>query len=125
MIKHLSSLYWKNRLHDAGLNQEDHEHASLSKESLEHGAQLAGDCKIGESVTLHGVISSVTLRPSEAVKLYQVTLSDGTRPVDLLFLGRHYIQGIDAGRRLSASGRLQLRNGVLSIYNPRYELFLA
>lgn len=124
MIKHLSSLYWKNQLHDALLSQEEHQCFELSWESLECGATLAKACTVGDYVTLHGVVSSITLRPSDAVKLYQVTIDDGTKPVDLLFLGRHYIRGIDTGRYLSATGRIQLRNGVLAIYNPRYELFI-
>jgi len=53
----------------------------------------------------------------------EVDLWDGSGSIALLWLGRHSIPGISAGRGLIAEGRIS-RNpqGAPAIYNPKYSL---
>ena len=48
--------------------------------------------------------------------------------VDLVWLGREAIPGIEPGSTVAAEGRLAVRRGRATMFNPRYELasdFLA
>lgn len=73
-------------------------------------------------VTLRGTLRSVTLMPRGEVPTLEAALDDGTGTVTLVWLGRRRIAGIEAGRALSATGRIGVHDGRRIIYNPRYEL---
>jgi hypothetical protein len=47
--------------------------------------------------------------------------ADGDR-IDLIWLGRGDIHGIEPGSTLAAEGRLAVRRGRTTMFNPRYEL---
>ena len=47
---------------------------------------------------------------------------DGSAAVQLVWLGRRKIRGIDPGAYLKATGLLCRPGGVPTIYNPAYEL---
>ena len=53
------------------------------------------------------------------------TLDDGTGQVDLLFLGRVMVAGLEVGRRCAAEGAVAERDGRTVIWNPRYQLLPA
>jgi hypothetical protein len=68
------------------------------------------------------VLRSVTYRPKGRVPALVAELYDGSGSIDLVWLGRRDVAGIQPGRRIVASGMVcpgQRRN---TIYNPRYEL---
>lgn len=48
--------------------------------------------------------------------------SDGDRHIDLIWLGRGRIPGIEPGSVLAVEGRLAVRRGRTTMFNPRYEL---
>jgi RecG-like helicase len=48
--------------------------------------------------------------------------SDGSGEIDLLFLGRATIPGLVAGRHVAVEGMVGRYHGVLTIWNPRYQL---
>nr|MDT0664476.1 OB-fold nucleic acid binding domain-containing protein [Micromonospora sp. DSM 115978] len=52
----------------------------------------------------------------------EADIYDGSGTVTLVFLGRKYIPGIEAGRSLKASGRVTVQDRRTTIFNPRYEL---
>jgi CheY-like chemotaxis protein len=52
-------------------------------------------------------------------------LADETGELDLLFLGRVEIAGLEPGRRCRAEGRTAVRDGRIVIWNPRYRLLPA
>lgn len=73
-------------------------------------------------VDAHGTIiatDSVTIGSSRG---YRCILDDGTRQLDLLFLGRSQIRGLTVGVECRASGRVAVHQGRPSIWNPRYQL---
>jgi RecG-like helicase len=79
----------------------------------------------GESRQVVGRIRSVVYTPSETVPTLEAKLYDGTDTLDLVWLGRRRIAGIEPGRRVVARGRVGEHNGRLAIYNPWYELLPA
>jgi hypothetical protein len=76
----------------------------------------------GAVVSVTGRLRSVVYTPTETVPTLQAELFDGTAELDLVWLGRRRIAGIEPGRRLKASGRVGEHAGRRAIYNPRYEL---
>jgi hypothetical protein len=52
----------------------------------------------------------------------QAELFDGSASIDLVWLGRRRVAGIEPGRTIMARGRVGVHDGRLAIYNPWYEL---
>lgn len=89
--------------------------------------RLAGCTPVGTAsertrVKLAGVLRSVVLRPREGVPALEAELYDGSGTVDLVWLGRREIAGVEPGRRLKVEGMVCTREGRRSMFNPRYEL---
>jgi hypothetical protein len=82
----------------------------------------AGDCAQGQMVCVMGRLRYVDLRPTDALATLVAELWDGTDAVQLVWLGRRSIQGIEPGRTLKAKGRIANRDGHKVMYNPDYEL---
>lgn len=76
----------------------------------------------GEVVTVTGRLRAVVYTPTEHVPTLAAELFDGTAPMDLVWLGRRRIAGIEPGRRITVRGRVGLHEGRPAIYNPWYEL---
>lgn len=75
-----------------------------------------------ERVVVSGVVRSVILRPRQGVPALEAELYDGSASVDLVWLGRRRIAGIEPGRRIRVEGLVCQMGGRPMIYNPRYEL---
>lgn len=69
-----------------------------------------------------GVLRSVVLRPREGVPTVEAELFDGSGTLDLVWLGRRTIDGIDPGRRIRVEGMVCDVDGRRTMFNPRYEL---
>ena len=70
-----------------------------------------------------GTVRSVSLRPrADHVPALVVDLDDGSRSMQLVWLGRRRIAGIAPGTYLKANGRVCMRGGVPTMFNPAYEL---
>lgn len=72
--------------------------------------------------SVSGVLRSVTLRPREGVPALEAELYDGSGTLDLVWLGRRQIAGIEPGRRLRVDGLVCRVDGRRTLFNPRYEL---
>ena len=77
---------------------------------------------VGQVVTVTGRLRAVVYTPAENVPTLEAELFDGTEPMDLVWLGRRRIAGIEPGRRIKARGRVGVHDGRPAIYNPWYEL---
>jgi hypothetical protein len=97
----------------------------LSSEVDASGCQHASGCWQGQQVAVLGRLRSVDLRPTEELATLVAELWDGTDAVQLIWLGRRSIRGVETGRTLKAKGRLALKDGRKVIYNPDYELLPA
>lgn len=102
-------------------SQELHDR-ELRAEHQASGSTPIGECCTGERSTVAGTVRSMMLRPRGGVPALEAELYDGTGSVTLIFLGRRRIQGIDCGRRMTASGRVTSVAGRPVIFNPAYEL---
>ncbi len=56
---------------------------------------------------------------------FEAELRDDGGRVDLVWLGRARISGIEPGSTVVAEGRLAVRHGRTTMFNPRYELRTA
>ena len=104
--------------------------AEVEAAELQGELERAGDealtaincCTPGETVTVRGMVRSVTLRPRSTAPALEVELYDGSGTVTVVWLGRRAIPGIDPGRTMVVCGRLTCNTESPTIYNPRYEL---
>jgi hypothetical protein len=98
------------------------EAADLQKTSGEEGATPITDCATRKRACVAGTLRTVTLRPRGGAPALEAELYDGTDVINLVWLGRRKIAGIDPGRRLRAEGLVSLQDGRKVMFNPRYEL---
>jgi hypothetical protein len=80
------------------------------------------DLKLGSCAQVVGRLRAVVYTPSETVPTLEAELFDGSDSIDLVWLGRRRIVGLEPGRRIVARGRIGVHNGHKAIYNPWYEL---
>jgi amino acid transporter len=75
-----------------------------------------------ERMRFAGRVRSVRVQPTSGVPTLVCTLVDDTGAVNLVFLGRRSIPGIEPGTRISAEGMVGRHNGRLAVINPVYQL---
>ncbi len=94
----------------------------LRADSVSAGCEPLSTCRRGAVVTVTGRLKSVVYTPRETVPTLEAELFDGSGSVNLVWLGRRRIPGIEPGRTLTARGRFATADGKRVIYNPWYEL---
>lgn len=92
------------------------------RETVRRGCTAVTDLADRRRAQVSGVLRSVTLRPSQTVPALEAELYDGSGSVNLVWLGRRQIVGIEPGRRLRLEGLVCVQDGRKTMYNPRYEL---
>ena len=101
---------------------------SLTRSSGQIDAQDLRDASRIDSLadrqvaTVSGAIRAVTLRPKTNVPALVVEVYDGSQTLNLVWLGRRQIRGIEPGVYLKATGRVCRSDGERTIFNPSYEL---
>jgi hypothetical protein len=111
-----------DRLADISASQEDLESEELREETETTGCTRISDSGDRQIVTVTGTLRTVTLRPRAGVPALEAELFDGSGVLDVVWLGRRSIVGIEPGRRLIASGRVSMSRGRKVLFNPKYEL---
>lgn len=86
------------------------------------GCSPVEDARRGQMVTLAGRVRTVLSGGGERFLGVTAEVYDGTGAVDVCWLGRGSIPGIDTGRFVKVTGRIGVRSGQKIIFNPRYEL---
>ncbi|WP_226344969.1 OB-fold nucleic acid binding domain-containing protein [Agilicoccus flavus] len=81
-----------------------------------------GDLADRSLVDVVGVVRALTFPPRQRVPELVADLSDGTGTLVLVWLGRRSIRGIEPGTLLRVRGRVCLRRGRPTVFNPAYEL---
>lgn len=79
-------------------------------------------CRDRQVVTVTGSLRTVSMQPRAGVPALQAELFDGSDSLDLVWLGRRAITGIEPGRGVTASGRVTMSRGRRVLFNPKYEL---
>jgi len=69
-----------------------------------------------------GRIAYIEVSPRDAPARLVVRLVDPTGSVDLVFLGRRVVAGLEPGAIVCVEGRVAAGEDVPLIFNPRYEL---
>lgn len=98
------------------------EDAELLRASERRSCQHISDLVDRQVATVSGTVRAVTLRPKVSVPALVVDLYDGTHSVNLVWLGRRTIRGIEPGTYLQASGRVTFVRGMPTIFNASYEI---
>ena len=98
------------------------EDLELKEDTWRLGATPIADLQDRADVTVCGAVRSVTLRPRVNVPALVVELYDGSKTLNLVWLGRRRIAGILPGTSLTAHGRVTYRHGIPTIFNPAYEI---
>jgi len=112
----------RRALHRIGASSDELEAEELQDEAVEAGGTPIGRCTVGEEVCVSGTLRAVTLRPQGGVPSLEADLYDGSAKLKLVWLGRRKVGGVEPGRTIVARGRLTDQRGVLTLFNPSYEL---
>jgi len=102
--------------------QEELHSEELQKDALATGCTPIQDCTDRQIVSVTGTLRTVTLRPRAGVPALEAELFDGSAALDVVWLGRRSIAGIEPGRMIIASGRISMNRGRPVLFNPKYEL---
>jgi hypothetical protein len=84
--------------------------------------QPIGEVRPRELVTVQGIIRKSTAMALRGCPACRYALTDGTGELDLIFLGRVEVGGLEAGRECQAEGRAAVRDDRIVLWNPRYRL---
>ncbi|MEV5509931.1 OB-fold nucleic acid binding domain-containing protein [Streptomyces orinoci] len=103
-------------------SQEELDDAELQQQAEAVGCTKICDVDDRQIVKVTGTLRTVTLRPRAGVPALEAELFDGSAALDVVWLGRRSIAGIEPGRKLIASGRVAMSRGRRVLFNPRYEL---
>jgi RecG-like helicase len=76
----------------------------------------------GQVVTVTGRLKAVVYTPRQTLPTFSAELFDGSASIELVFLGRRRIAGLEPGRTIVARGRVGEHDGHKAIYNPWYVL---
>ncbi len=83
------------------------------------------DLSYRQRMGFSGRVRSVRVQPMSGVPTLVATVVDDTGAVNLVFLGRRAIPGVEPGTRISAEGMVGRHNGHLAVINPAYQLLTA
>jgi hypothetical protein len=81
-----------------------------------------GGARQQAKVDVRGVIRSADAVSLGGIPTCRCTLADDTGEIDLLFLGRAAVTGLEPGRRCRAVGTAATRDHRAVLWNPRYWL---
>lgn len=101
---------------------EELEAEELLKDVGDAGATPISSCGERQRVCVMGTLRTVTLNPRGGSPALEAELYDGSDFVDLIWLGRRKIAGVEPGRTVRAEGLVTMCSGRKVIFNPRYEL---
>ncbi len=96
--------------------------ADLAGQVRGAGCSYIEDAERGDLVTLTGRVRTVLTGGGEEFLGVTAEVFDGTGVVDVCWLGRRSIPGVDTGRCIRVTGRIGTRDGHMIMFNPRYEL---
>ena len=94
----------------------------LKEDSVRMGCTAMSELRDRQEAVVAGTVRSVTLRPRVNVPALVVDLYDGSRTINLVWLGRRTIGGIEPGTYVRATGRVTTMRGTPTIFNPAYEI---
>lgn len=88
----------------------------------QHGGTAVAELADRRRAEVSGVLRSLVVRSRETVPALEAELYDGTGALQVVWLGRRRIRGVEPGRRVRLEGFVCTREGRRTMFNPRYEL---
>lgn len=96
--------------------------ADLAGRVTGSGSLCVVDASRGDRASLTGRIRTVVSGGGGHHLGVTAEVFDGTGAIEVCWLGRRSIPGIDTGRYIRVTGRVGQRHGRKIMFNPRYEL---
>ena len=112
----------RERLHDFSRTPTEQEADELREQSLTEGGDDLTALAPRHPAFVCGTVRTVTLPPRRSVPALVAEVWDGKGAVNLVWIGRRSIGGIEPGTFVRARGRVALVRGVPTIFNPSYEI---
>ncbi|KGN38525.1 OB-fold nucleic acid binding domain-containing protein [Knoellia subterranea] len=118
----------KERLRDLARTDAQLEADEIRQRTIsdpEAAVACAGKLVDRKPATVAGSIRCITMPPRQSVPVLVAELFDGERSVNLVWIGRRRIAGIEPGVFLIAEGRVATVKGQPAIFNPSYQIVPA
>lgn len=115
----------RKMFHHLVSSRDELEAEKLLEDAEEAGATPIRECGERHRVSIAGTLRTVTLQPRGGVTSLEAELYDGSGVIDLIWLGRRTIAGIEPGRMLRAQGLVTVQDGRKVMFNPKYELWAS
>ncbi len=112
----------RERLRDFAMTPDEHQAEVLQEQSLTEGGDDLTALAPRHAACVCGTVRTVTLPPRRSVPALVAEVWDGKGSVNLVWIGRRSIAGIEPGTFLRARGRVAEVRGVPTIFNPSYEI---
>ena len=115
----------KERLRDLARTDTQLEADEIRQRTIsDPGAAVACAGKLVERkpATVAGTVRCITMPPRQGMPVLVAELFDGERSVNLVWIGRRRIVGIEPGVFLVADGRIAMVKGQPAIFNPTYQI---
>lgn len=115
----------RDRLRDFAKSGVEHQADTLRAQSDADGGDDLTALAPRHPAVVCGSIRAVTLPPKSSVPALVAEVWDGKGSVNLVWIGRRRIRGIEPGTFLRARGRVAMVKGNPTIFNPAYEILPA
>jgi len=112
----------RNRLQDLGKTATQHEADEIAAQSGHQDATPIASLHNRDEAVVSGTVRTVILPPRRSVPALVVEVFDGGGAVNLVWIGRRSIGGIEPGVFLRARGRVTTVRGTPTIFNPAYQI---
>jgi len=112
----------RERLHEYTKTTVEHQADALREQSEDAGGDDLTALAPRHPACVCGTVRTVTLPPRRSVPALVAEVWDGNGSVNLVWIGRRSIAGIEPGVFLRASGRVAEVRGTPTIFNPAYEI---
>ena len=112
----------RERLHDLAKTSVEHQADALREQSWDAGGDDLTALAPRHPACVCGTVRTVTLPPRRSVPALVAEVWDGNGAVNLVWIGRRSIAGIEPGVFLRARGRVAEVRGHPTIFNPSYEI---
>lgn len=115
----------KERLRDLARTETELEADEIRQRTIsDPGAAMAcaGELVDRKQATVAGSVRCLTTPPRQGMPVLMAELFDGERSVNLVWIGRRRIAGIEPGVFLIAEGRVATVKGQPAIFNPTYQI---
>ncbi|HYN29559.1 MAG TPA: hypothetical protein VES95_06775 [Dermatophilaceae bacterium] len=109
-------------LHDLTMTGSEHEADEIRRQSDRRSAAVRTEIRDRQPAVVKGTVRSVTLPAHRSVPSLVAEVFDGVSAVNLVWVGRRTIGGIEPGVFLVARGRVAIVRGTPTIFNPFYEI---